>query len=325
MINKELEIVLSPLAGVTDRAFRSICNDYSLDYAYTEMVSAKGLLYSDRVTKELLAKYPGEKNLGVQIFGSDPEVMKDIIKNIIEKKHDFDSIDINMGCPAKKIVKNGEGSALMRDPELIKRIVFTLAEATELPLSVKFRLGFDDESINYLEVGKICQDYGAKKVTLHARTREQMYSGKADWDAIKNLKESLDIKVVGNGDIFTPEDAKAMIEYTGVDSIAIGRGATGNPFIFKQIKDYFEKGTYSMPDIDEIIDIIKKHYNLLCQFKKDRIAINEMRKHITWYLKGLRGSNAFKNKINTTKDKDEVFALLNDYREEYKQNVKEES
>lgn len=324
MKNSSIELILSPLAGVTDRAFRSICNDYSLDYAYTEMVSAKGLLYSDRVTKELLAKYPGEKNLGVQIFGSDGQIMRDVVKEIIEKQYDFDSIDINMGCPAKKIVKNGEGSALMRNPELVKEIIYTLAEATDIPISVKFRLGFDDENINYLQIGKIAQDYGAYKVTLHARTREQMYSGKADWDAIKELKESLDIQVAGNGDIFTPEDAKRMVEYTGVDAIAIGRGAMGNPFIFKQIKEYFDTGTYSKPDIDEIIDVIERHYNLMTQFKTERIAVNEMRKHISWYIKGLRGSNALKNSINGTKNKDEVLDLLYKFREDYKLNAEKE-
>lgn len=320
MKKNNFEIILSPLAGVTDRAFRSICNDYDMDYAYTEMVSAKGLLYLDKNSKELLEKYPGETNIGVQIFGSEPEIMADVIKKIVNNKGLFNSIDINMGCPAPKIVKNGEGSALMKNPELVKKIIYTISEATDLPVSAKFRLGFDENSINYLEIGKICEDYGASKVTLHARTRKQMYSGKADWNAIKQLKESLNIPVVGNGDIFTPQDVVKMVEFTGVDAVAIGRGAMGNPFLFKQIKQYMETGNYDEISLDEIIQTIFKHYHLLLEYKGDRIAINEMRKHIAWYLKGFRGSNNLKNKINVTKSKEDVFDLINTFREEYKLN-----
>lgn len=318
MKKDNIELILSPLAGVTDRAFRSICNDNGVDYTYTEMVSAKGLLYLDKNSKEIIDKYPGEKNIGVQIFGSDPDIMTRVIKNTIDKKDLFDSIDINMGCPAPKIFKNGDGSALMRKPELVKRIIASIVESTDLPVSAKFRLGIDDDNINYLEIGRLCQDYGASKVTLHARTRKQMYSGKADWKAIKRLNEELSIPVVGNGDVFSPQDAMNMIEYTGVSSIAIGRGAMGNPFIFKQIKDYLDKGSYEKPDIDVIIETILKHYKLLVEYKNERIAINEMRKHIAWYLKGFKDSNTLKNTINITKDKDEVFELLYKYREDYK-------
>lgn len=314
MKENKLRLVLSPLAGVTDRAFRSICHEYSMDYAYTEMVSAKGLLFSDKVTEELLARFDGEEDLGVQIFGSDPEIMADMAKKIEETRPYFKSIDINMGCPAKKIVKNGEGSALMKDKELVKRIIYTIKEKTNLPLSAKFRLGFDDDSINYLEIGKICEDYGADTVTLHGRTRDQMYSGKANWDAIKNLREELKIDVVGNGDIFTPEDAIEMANYTGVKTVAIARGAMGNPFIFKQIKDLIETGSYSPTSIDEIVDVIIRHYDRLRAFKGDRLAINEMRKHIAWYVKGHRGSNQLKDQINSTKDMDQIFKLLEDFR-----------
>lgn len=322
MKKNNIKIILSPLAGVTDRAFRCICNDYDVDYAYTEMVSAKGLFYSDKTTKELLARFPGEDNIGVQLFGSDPELMGQMAKKISQDYSYFKSIDINMGCPAKKIVKNNEGAALMKDPDLVGRIISSVKEATDLPVSAKFRLGFDDLSINYKEIGKICQEAGAYKVTLHARTREQMYSGKADWDAIRDLRKILDIEVVGNGDIFTPEDALKVVEYTGVSSIAIGRGAMGNPFIFKQVKDYLSKGTYDLPTVSEIISIIVKQYNLLVKYKGERIAVNEMRKHIAWYLKGYRGANQLKNKINTTKDIDEVFHLLDDFEREYKPNGK---
>ncbi len=316
--NNKIKLILSPLAGVTDRAFRSICNNYSLDFAYTEMVSAKGLLFSDKVTEELLSRFPGEENLGVQIFGSEPEVMAEITTKLTNERPYFKSIDINMGCPAKKIVKNGEGSALMKNPDLVKRIIFSVKEATDLPVSAKFRLGFDDQSINYLEIGKICQDLGCSHVTLHGRTREQMYGGKADWDAIKNLREHLEIEVVGNGDIFTPEDALKMADYTGVSSVAIARGAMGYPFIFQQIKELQESGGYKEPSIDLVVDTILEHFALLKTFKSERIAINEMRKHIAWYLKGFRGSNQLKNKINKTTDINMIFNLLDDFREENK-------
>ena len=312
-----IKLILSPLAGVTDRAFREICDPFA-DYAYTEMVSVKGLFHSDRITEELLAKFDGEDKLGLQIFGSDPELIKVVVKDLLKQKPYFQSIDLNMGCPARKIVKNGEGSALMKEPELVKRLISTLKETTDLPISAKFRLGFDEDSKNYLEIGQICQDYGASSVTLHARTREQMYSGKADWTAIKELKEHLSIKVVGNGDIFTPEDAKAMIEETGVDQIAIGRGAMGNPYLFKQIKDYLEKGTYQTVTIDDVLDMIEKHYKLSIKYKGERLAVKQMRKHVAWYIKGFRGSNALKNRINETKDIQAVFALLEDYRQELK-------
>lgn len=322
MKKDNIKIILSPLAGVTDRAFRSICNDYGVDYAYTEMVSAKGLLYSDKTSEELMARFPDEEKLGIQLFGSDPVILGQMAKKISTEYKYFKSIDVNMGCPAKKIVKNGEGSALMKNPDLVGKIISSIKEATDLPVSAKFRLGFDSDSINFLEIGRICQEAGAYKVTLHARTREQMYSGKADWDAIKELKESLDIEVVGNGDIFTPEDARNMIEYTGVDGIAIGRAAMGNPFIFQQIRDYLNKGTYDLPDLADIIEVIIKHYKLLVHYKGERIAVNEMRKHIAWYLKGFRGSNQLKNKINTTKNIDEVFSLLDDFGREHSRNGK---
>lgn len=311
-MNKKINLVLSPLAGVTDKSFRSICNDNGLDYAYTEMVSAKGLLYMDKNSKELLDIYEGE-NCGVQIFGSDANIISEVIKKILNKMS-FKSIDLNMGCPAPKIVKNGEGSALMKNPENIKRIVSAMRESTDLPISFKFRLGFDDDSINYLEIGKICETYGADKVTLHGRTRNQMYTGKANWDAIKKLREELSIPVVGNGDIFTPEDAVRMIDYTGVDEIAIARGAMGNPFIFRQIKQYVETGKYEKVTFSEVIDTIIIHYQRLLAHKRENIAINEMRKNIAWYIKGFRDSNTIKNKINKINNYDEIVRILNEYK-----------
>ncbi|MDO5026213.1 MAG: tRNA dihydrouridine synthase DusB [Tissierellia bacterium] len=321
MKKDKINLILSPLAGVTDRAFRSICNKYSMDYAYTEMISAKGLFYSDKATEELLASFSGEENLGVQIFGSDPEIMGQMAKKISETRPYIKSIDLNMGCPAKKIIKNGEGSALMKDPELVKRIIFSIKENTDLPVSAKFRLGFDDQSKNYLEIGKICQDLACSHVTLHGRTTEQMYTGKADWDAIRRLNDKLDIEVVGNGDIFTPKDALDMMSYTGVSSVAIARGAMGNPFIFQQVKDLMKHGYYEQASLDLIIDTIFDHYKLLSEFKGPRIAVNEMRKHIAWYIKGLRGANKLKNEINMRKEIDQVFDLLENFRKEYKENA----
>lgn len=315
---KNIKLTLSPLAGVTDASFRCICNDHGLDYAYTEMVSAKGLLYSSKNSFEILDTYRNEKNIGVQIFGSEPEVIENVIKNILNKRQEFDSIDLNMGCPAPKIVKNGEGSALMKNPELVKKIIYTMKNVSNKPVSAKFRLGFDDNSINYMEIGKICQSYGADKVTLHPRTRKQMYSGKADWDAIRQLRSSLHIQVCGNGDIFTPEDAINMVEYTGVDEVAIARGAMGNPYIFEQVKSLIKNGAYDDKSLYQVIETIKKHYELILKFKPTRVAANEMRKHMAWYLKGFRQANAIKKEINITNSKEEAFELLDKFLIDYK-------
>lgn len=316
-------IILSPLASVTDKAFRQICNEYPLGYSYTEMVSAKGLLFKDKKTEEIMSTFEGEDNLGIQIFGSDPDVLGQVIKEHLNHMDDFKTIDLNMGCPAPKIVKNGEGSALMKEPDLVKRIIYTMKENTEKPITVKFRLGFDEDSINYLEIGKIAEKYGASAVTLHGRTRKQMYSGKANWEAIKILKEELSIPVVGNGDIFSPEDAVEMLEKTKCDGVAVARGAMGNPFIFKQIDDYLKTGSYEKPSIYQILDTIDRHYKYLIAYKGERIAVNEMRKHIGWYLKGYPESNKIRDKINKTTDIDQIFFMLKEYRD-YMETVYEE-
>lgn len=316
-------IILSPLASVTDKAFRQICNEYPLGYSYTEMVSAKGLLYKDKKTEEIMSTFEGEDNLGIQIFGSDPDIIGKVIKEDLNFRQEFKTIDLNMGCPAPKIVKNGEGSALMKEPELVKKIIYEMKENSNKPITVKFRLGFDEESINYLEIGKIAEKYGASAVTLHGRTRKQMYSGKANWEAIKILKEELSIPVIGNGDIFTPEDAIKMLDDTRCDGVAVARGAMGNPFIFKQIDDFVKYASYRKPTIYEILDVIDRHYRYLIAYKGDRIAVNEMRKHIGWYLKGYPDSNKLRDEINKTSDIEQIFMMLKDYRD-YMEIVYEE-
>lgn len=242
--NVELEnnVFLAPMAGVTDMVFRRLCKEMGCGLVYSEMVSAKGIRYNNKNTTQLLEIDPYEKPCAVQIFGSDPEVMAEMAGKLNEYE-DIAVIDINMGCPAPKIVKNGEGSALSLKPDLAARIVEAVAKASKKPVTIKFRKGFDDNHINAVEMGKIAENNGASAVTVHGRTREQYYAGKADWDIIKAVKaEVKTIPVIGNGDIFTPEDAKNMLEYTGCDAIMIGRGCQGNPFIFKRVIHYLETG-----------------------------------------------------------------------------------
>lgn len=304
---------LCPLAGVTDQAFRLICQEMGADKCYTEMISAKGLYYRDKKTNSLMEINPKENNTAIQIFGSDPKIMAEVVKKYINPREDIDSVDINMGCPAPKIIKNGEGSALMKDPILVGKIVGEITKVSTKKVSVKFRSGFTNDSLNYLEIGKICQEMGASHVTLHARTCEQMYSGKANWDHIASLKEALDIEVIGNGDIFSPEDAKKMLTYTKVDGLAIARGAMGNPFIFSMVKDFISKGNYSEPNLKQIIDTIKLQYDLSEKFKGKERAVIEMRKNIGWYLKSFKSSKKVKDLINRTEEKKEVFKILDEY------------
>lgn len=304
---------LSPLAGVSDLAFRKICFEKGADFAVTEMVSAKALYYGNRKTEDLLKIDPTETQVGCQLFGSEPEIFMSVIKNKINPRDDIDWIDLNLGCPAPKIVKNGEGSALMKDPKLVGRIVKSMVQASNKPVTVKLRLGFDDRSINYLEIGKIAEAEGASSLTLHARTREQMYAGHADWEAIGRLKESVSIPVIGNGDVRSPEDAEKLLDQTGCDGIAIGRGATGRPFIFEQIKTYRQTGHYEEPSMDQIIDLMKRHYRYELEDKGDRLGLLNMRKHIAWYIGGMPGSAKCKDAVNRAQTKEEVFEIIEDF------------
>ena len=315
-IETKNNVFLAPMAGVTDLVFRVICKEMDCGMVYSEMVSAKGVQHNNKNTKELLKVDERERPVAMQMFGSDPEIMAEMARKLNEYE-DIDILDINMGCPAPKIVKNGEGSALTLNPKLVGEIISAVSKASEKPVTVKFRKGFDDQHLNALEIGKIAEESGAKAVTIHGRTREQYYAGKADWDIIKALKEEIKtIPVIGNGDIFTPEDAKKMLEYTGCDAVMIGRGSQGNPFIFKRTVEYLENGVLlPEPTWEDRLDIAEKHMDMLADYKGEVIGIREMRKHLGWYIKGLPHSAEMRVKINATSGRENMRDVLNYMRE----------
>lgn len=315
-IETKNNVFLAPMAGVTDLVFRVICKEMDCGMVYSEMVSAKGVQHNNKNTKELLKVDERERPVAMQMFGSDPEIMAEMARKLNEYE-DIDRLDINMGCPAPKIVKNGEGSALTLNPKLVGEIISAVSKASEKPVTVKFRKGFDDQHLNALEIGKIAEESGAKAVTIHGRTREQYYAGKADWDIIKALKEEIKtIPVIGNGDIFTPEDAKNMLEYTGCDAVMIGRGSQGNPFIFKRTVEYLENGILlPEPTWEDRLDIAEKHMDMLADYKGEVIGIREMRKHLGWYIKGLPHSAEMRVKINATSGRENMRDVLNYMRE----------
>ena len=294
----ENNVFLAPMAGVTDLPFRILCKEMGCGLVYSEMVSAKGILYDNKNTTELLEVDPKERPVAVQLFGSDPEILGAMAKKIEE--YPIDIIDVNMGCPAPKIVKNGEGSCLMKTPELVGKIVRSLVESQKKPVTIKFRKGFDEEHINAVEIAKIAEANGASAVAVHGRTREQYYSGKADWDIIKEVKAAVQIPVIGNGDIFTPQDAKNLLEHTGCDAIMVGRGAQGNPWIFKRILHYLKTGELlPEPTAQERVEKALRHSQMLIAYKGEYIGIREMRKHMAWYMKGLPESAYWRNRVNT--------------------------
>lgn len=311
-IELENNIFLAPMAGVTDMPFRILCKEQGCGLVYTEMVSAKGMHYNDEKSSKLADINDAEKPASVQIFGSDPKIMAGIAERLNDSEASF--IDINMGCPTPKITKNGEGSALMRRPELVAEIVREVSRATTKPVTVKIRKGWDDESINAVEIAKIAEENGARAVAVHGRTREQFYSGKADWSIIRKVKESVSIPVIGNGDVVTPQDAKNLLEQTGCDAVMIGRGAQGNPWIFKKVLAWLQRGEL-LPDPgpQEKIDTIVRHMNMLTELKGEHIALCEMRKHIAWYIKGMRNATYVKEKVFHTSDKEEIVHLLHEY------------
>ncbi len=305
-------VLLAPMAGITDLPFRLICKEYGCGMVYTEMVSAKGLYYGSQKTEELLRIHPKEHPIGVQIFGSEPEVMGLMAQKI--SMQDIDIIDINMGCPAPKIVKNGQGCALMKDIDRVRKVVRAVVKHSSKPVTVKIRKGWDDTQINAVEVAKTAMEEGAAAITVHGRTREQFYAGNADWDIIKEVKQAVDIPVIGNGDIFTPEAAAKMLDYTGCDGVMVARGAQGQPWIFRDIIHYLKTGeTLQQPSVWERINIALKQLELAVKYKGEKLGVIEMRKHISWYLKGMKNANSVKNAINRLECKEQIKKTLLEY------------
>ncbi len=303
--------ILAPMAGVTDLPFRLLCKEMGCGLVVTEMVSAKAILYNNRNTYELLQVEQKEKPVALQLFGSDPQIMADMAKRLEDEGREFALFDINMGCPVPKIVNNGEGSALMKNPVLAGRIVEAMARAVSRPVTVKIRKGFDDDSVNAPEIAHVIEESGGAAVTVHGRTRQQYYSGKADWDIIAEVKRRVRIPVIGNGDITSAEEAAKMLAMTGCDGFMIGRGARGNPWIFREINHFFKTGQLlPRPDSDEIRQMIMRHAQLLIQYKGAYTGIREMRKHFAWYTAGLPNSAAMRGRVNEVESLDELRELV---------------
>lgn len=310
-IKSNTPLYMAPMAGVTDLTFRGICTKLGADITCTEMVSAKALSYKNKNTAELLKKSSDEKIVAVQLFGSEPEIMAEEAKKIEES---FDIIDVNMGCPVPKIVNNGEGSALMKNPKLAEKIVSAMAKKLDKPLTVKFRLGFDEEHINAAEFAKMLEGAGASAITLHARTRKQMYEGKADWNAIADVVSAVKIPVFGNGDVFIAEDALKMKNETGVAGIMIARGAMGNPWIFKNAKAILDgEDLCEVPSNQEKKRIILAHAKGLIEDKGQYTGIREMRKQLAWYTSGMKGSAGFRAKTNYIESYDELIKSVEEF------------
>lgn len=308
-VTLENNLILAPMAGVTDLPFRLLCKEKGAGLLCMEMVSAKAILYKNKNTQALLEIDPRENPVSLQLFGSDPDIISQIAHEIEERP--FDILDINMGCPVPKIVNNGEGSALMKNPVLAGEIIEKTVKAIQKPVTVKIRKGFDDEHVNAVEMARVAQESGAAAVAVHGRTREQYYSGKADWDIIRQVKEAVSIPVIGNGDLLTAEDVIAMKEQTGCDGFMIGRGAQGNPWIFEQILHYFRTGEkLPKPSAEEVTDMILRHAKMMLEFKGEYTGIREIRKHAAWYTAGYPNSAKLRVAINAVESYEELERLL---------------
>lgn len=290
-------LLLAPMAGVTDLPFRLLCKEQGAGLLCMEMVSAKAIYFNNKNTEELLTIDDREPPVSLQLFGSDPDIISEMAKKI--ENRPFSILDINMGCPVPKVAGNGEGSALMKNPKLVEEIVSKTAKAIKKPVTVKIRKGFDDEHINAVEIARIAESAGAAAVAVHGRTREQYYSGKADWDIIRQVKEAVKIPVIGNGDVTSPEAARQLMETTGCDGIMIGRGAQGNPWIFRQILHWMETGEEEpKPDLEEVKAMILRHARMLVEYKGAYTGIREMRKHVAWYTAGYPNSAKLRARVN---------------------------
>ena len=312
-------LVLGPMAGVTDLPFRMLCKEQGADLIYTEMVSAKGIYYNNKNTESLITIDETERPVALQLFGSDPDIMSEMALRLCEENRPFDLIDVNMGCPVPKVTGNGEGSALMKTPELAQKVIEAMVKKLSKPVTVKFRKGFEKDEDIAVDFAKRMEASGAAAIAVHGRTREQYYSGKADWDCIRRVKEAVKIPVIGSGDVFSPEDAKRMLEETGCDGIMLARGVRGNPWLFSQIKEYLQTGIVpKKPDIDELLAMIERHTQLQLQFKGEYLGIREMRKHIAWYTTGYPESAALRRRVNEVETVEALFALLMEYKEQVK-------
>ena len=308
-VTLENTYILGPMAGVTDLPFRLLCREQGAGLVCMEMVSAKGILYNNKNTENLLTIHPDEKPVSLQLFGSDPKIVSEMAKRIEERP--FAILDLNMGCPVPKVVKNGEGSALMKNPKLVYELVHAVVKAIQKPVTVKIRKGFDDSCINAVEIAKIIEEAGAAAVTVHGRTREQYYSGKADWEIIRQVKEAVQIPVIGSGDVTSPETAEKMRNETGCDGIMIARAAQGNPWIFSRLCAYERTGVFlPHPPSEEVKQMMLRHAAMQIEWKGEDSGMREMRKHVAWYTKGMKGSARFREAINQVTTYQELETLL---------------